>query len=295
MNKFVYSFIFCFVISILAVSANALVISDGVNTTPAAFGWNYTVELSTGTGVYLGNGWVMTAYHVYDDRTDHPVTFFDGRICNEVANSGSQIPNTDLALFRISNAPALTPLTIKTDPVSAGDNLLITATGLQQEATTTTWWYNRFDKSWVESDTRPSGSGWNESEGYKTIDHNTRTWTWGTNTVLNPDVVNDMVPTKLFSSDFDKQANEAQFVIYDSGAPVFIQNSFGQYELAGIALLVDGYTGTNAPEIGYSAIYGLNSYFADLSEYNINTLIPEPATILLFGTAGLAVLRKKKS
>jgi len=237
------------------IPANALVVSDGMNTSPSAFGWDYTVELSSGTGVYLGQGWVLTAYHVYDDQIGQSVTFADGTMCNEVSGYSNRVGDTDLALFLVSNEPTLAPLTISSN-VSSGADLLIVGTGLQQQPQETTWWRNSNTGEW--SETVQTGGVWVEETGYKTIGFSTRTRTWGTNDVQSTGItIGTSHLTTGFSTDFDDSVDEAQLVVLDSGAPAFSYNSStSQYELSGLALSVgpDSDWGSQVPDILYNAI-----------------------------------------
>ncbi|MCK5114170.1 MAG: trypsin-like peptidase domain-containing protein [Phycisphaerae bacterium] len=267
MGKSAYKYYVLAAILSFVVPANALVVSGGVNSSPSAFGWDYTVKLSTGTGVYLGNGWVLTANHVYDDKVGQSVTFADGTICNEALGYGGRVGNADLALFLVSNEPTRAPLTISSN-TSSGADLLIVGTGRQQQPQETTWWRNRFTDEW--SETVQSGPDWVVETGYKTI--STREWTWGTNDVRSTGITTGTSPyeTTCFFTDFDDSTDEAQLVIYDSGAPAFTYNSStSQYELSGIGLAVapGNDWGSQAPDIRYNAIYGGYSYFGELSDY----------------------------
>jgi hypothetical protein len=97
--------------------------SSGWENSLGLTGWDYVGSLNGASGVYLGNGWVMTAAHVGAG------TFtLQGTAYSMVAGSVKSIFDTDsrysadLILFRINNAPdrpALTiaPIVYITEPV----------------------------------------------------------------------------------------------------------------------------------------------------------------------------------
>lgn len=76
-------------------------------------GWNYVGEVNGASGVYIGNGWVLTAGHVgFGNFTLGGVTY------TAVANSSQSISNSkgtaDLLLFQIASPPELPSLTLST-------------------------------------------------------------------------------------------------------------------------------------------------------------------------------------
>ena len=93
--------------------------------------------------------------------------------------------------------------------------------------------------------------------------------------------------TDMFYTDFDSIAGEAQGAIYDSGGGVFY-DSGSEWELAG--LMLTGSTGSGQP--GSTAIFGNQTYMADLSVYssqiNATTAIPEPSVLVLALVAPVA-------
>jgi hypothetical protein len=63
-------------------------------------GWDYVGQVNGASGVYLGNGWVLTAAHVSGgDFT------LDGITYGMVDGSDESVGSSDLTLFQISSSP----------------------------------------------------------------------------------------------------------------------------------------------------------------------------------------------
>ena len=79
-------------------------------------GWDYVgYGVGGGSGVYLGNGWVLTANHVapsdFRFASDPLTTYtYTGR--------SDQIGTTDLRVFQINNAPTLPLLALSSNPLA---------------------------------------------------------------------------------------------------------------------------------------------------------------------------------
>ncbi|MDB4793754.1 S1 family peptidase, partial [Methylacidiphilales bacterium] len=111
-------------------------------------GWNYVGQVGGASGVYLGNGWVLTAGHVGMGSLT-----LDGVTYQPVSGSNHSLTNTngttaDLALFQISTPPVLNQLTISLKaptPFSqeqAGSQVVILGYGGGYGET---WGYNTVD------------------------------------------------------------------------------------------------------------------------------------------------------
>jgi hypothetical protein len=232
--------------------AGAVIIASGDGTgntsaPPDDPGWDNVGSLSGHAGVYLGNGWVLTADHVGASNM-----YLDGEFYEPVPGSEVQLEtdgsNADLALFQIVRDPGLPDVLIRTSPPvtwppSQASEVVMIGRGFNRGAAT-------------------SGcgrQGWLWGTGHK--------MRWGTNVVeqsgINLSISGRL--TRAFSTLFDAglpTLHEAQASIGDSGGAVFIKNeTTSEWELAGIMLA------TAACQIG-SVIYDDSTYAADLSFYS---------------------------
>jgi hypothetical protein len=249
---------------LLALPASALVVaSQAGNDSPPADdpGFDNVGTLSVYTGVYLGEGWVITARHagLYD-------VIFGGVTYPRVPDSEVIIEHdatndADLRMYQVDPWPDLPPLAIRSDPIpdpgtamtdvvmigngwAAGDPV-ITEPGPGNDC--------------AGNPPSPCGFYWNlVGPPYKII-------RWGTNRIqaLEPDLVVGGITTESFATAFDRNLptpHEAQVANGDSGAAVFIKNG-GSWELAGILHARTAFGPT------HSAVYGDRSFAADLSFY----------------------------
>jgi hypothetical protein len=272
-------------------------ISGTGNTTAPADdpGWANVGRRGGGSGVYLGNGWVLTAAHVGGG----PVVLGGGTYAM-LAGSDTRLTNggepgktalTDLTLFKLGT----TPVGLAGVPIAAaatGSGAAVTMIGAGRDrGAFTQWSVNTAPNPWVWTEV---SSGGNEA-GYKTL--SSRTMRWGTNAVSGTGVwVNDGYgEIKMLTTTFDASAgdsSEAQAAYGDSGGGVFHKNG-STWELTGLMLTVAGYSGQ--PDAGANAVFGNVTYAADLSFYRpqIMAIVPEPQAIVLVvtATAGLLVGR----
>jgi len=277
-------------------------------------GWDYvgTPKRANGTDivgamVYLGEGWVLTANHV-----GTPATVVFGGVPYTVDSTTRQqlnnpdifvpgIPNfgqtkTDLALMKLTgtsaNWPALETLNIASSRTQIGTEVVMIGNG-QNRATTLT----KYDGAWrtlPASSTEYVYSGFTLGSGYS---HR-----WGTNVVNGSPYVTqigDGGPWVLgFTTMFEEgvSVNEAQAAPGDSGGGVFALDG----TLVGIMIAVMPLEGQ--PN-SYSAIYGSQTYIADVSWYLPQIFaiapelrpVPEPATLAtLLATSIFVVLRKRR-
>jgi hypothetical protein len=169
-------------------------------------GWDYVGVVNGGSGVYLGNDWVITAGHV------GPGNFtLNGVTYNLVAGSATSITDSngqaDLSLFEISTAPSLPSLSITgtstaTGNPSVGDPLAMIG----------------------------FGGGHGETWGYNTI---------GTTGLLVSVDGYPYVSTDLSTT--YGSSNLAQLTGGDSGGGDFTFNTTSsQWQLAGINEAIDG-------------------------------------------------------
>jgi len=302
--------VFLVLISALPPTAQAVVINtvSGTGNTNAPGddpGWANLGLLGLGTGIYLGEGWVLTASHV------GPGTItLAGIAYAPLSGSAVQLTNsavgktalTDLIVFRLATTPAgLGPLTLASSPPTLGNPVVMIGAG-RDRGTFTEWDINQSTSPWTWTEV-PSGG---DAAGYKTLP--TRSMRWGTNTisagnlwVTVPDWSNNPVDVASLATIFEDAAvpdDEAQAVFGDSGGAVFTKNG-SAWELGGVMIAVGGFNGQ--PSAGETPIYGNATYSADISSYasQIMSIIPEPSTYALLALSmlglGIYVLRRRVS
>lgn len=289
--------------TLFATTASALVVQDMTGTTVAPAddpGWNYVTNGGRNM-VYLGDGWVLSAFHVGVPTPSETVSI-NGSSFNVISNQAYTVKNptgqglsveTDLRLMRINGDPGLAPINIASLPVNEGGTnsflinqreVVIIGNGPTRQTNQTQW-----------NVTPVMGNNndiWNEVAsgtyvGYKTEGANVKRW--GTNQIADEDNLfggNDTdlrgnlqlslfvgvrnVMSMVTQFDAGGLANEAQVVAGDSGSSVFFKRN-GVWELVGIvnaqlsALGVDN-------QSTLTAVYGNYTTFADLSFYRNDIL-----------------------
>ncbi len=257
-------------------------------------GWKNVGVRGIGTGVYLGNDWVLTAYHVGGGSI-----VLGGGTYAMLANSGTRLTNagaagraefTDLYMFRLATTPTgLGGVTIAS--AASGTGAAVTMIGAGRDRGAFTRWSvntNTGTNPWIWTEVSSGG----DAAGYKTL--STRTRRWGTNVVSGTGlwIDDDFGEIKTFSTTFDDfvgSSFEAQAAYGDSGGGVFRKNG-STWELAGLMLTVSGYSGQ--PDPAANAVFGDRTYAADLSFYRpqIMAIVPEPQAIVLALTAAAAAV-----
>jgi hypothetical protein len=221
-------------------------------------GWNYVGQMNGASGVYLGDGWVLTAGHVGVGNFT-----LDGNVYDTTGVSYSNFTNStnhaDLTLFQIS--------TVATD----GNTLSFSSLTLSSNAPTP---FSLFQSG---SQVAMLGyGGGNES--------------WGANIVTTVNIPIEIQGYSYESIDFETAhgttnnisssiTNNAELIVGDSGGGDFITNSSGGWTLAGINEAIDA---------------NGNSYFIQLSDYNAQikldmSIVPESGTwrLLVLGMAAI--------
>jgi hypothetical protein len=247
------------VLCVLAGPSFALVYIGGLDHTTepdADPGWDNVGMMSLASGVYLGDGWVLTAYHVYQHN---PV----GDRYIDLDQRYYEIPGTvrrleyspsndaDLAIFRINGNPALPLIDI------------IDTSPLSREITVIAGGYSRvggqvdFENGYVGFETDP-----------------VRQKRWGKN--ITDEYVSiiggyGFGVTVGFKTGFELpgiEDDECQLVDRDSGGGAFVADpSDGSWQLGGIALTVDAPSDYTGPDPTRNAVYGNSSVYADLANY----------------------------
>lgn len=285
-----------------AVPASAVVIQtptgSGNTTAPADDpGWASMGVRGVGTGVYLGDGWVLTASHVGEGDIVLSGTTYAAApgTMVQLTNAGEagKTTLTDLILYRLSTTPA----GIAGVPIAAAAPAATTPTTMigagRDRGAFTEWTVNQSTTPWTWTVVSSGG----DFAGYQTL--GTRAMRWGTNSIDAAGVwiaESDLSPpldVRCLATAFDALpgSTEAQAVYGDSGGGVFVKNG-SQWELAGLILDVRGWSGQ--PDPGGTPVFGDITFAAELSFYRpqIMAIVPEPASLsgaaaaLLVGVVG---------
>ena len=260
-------------------NAKAVLVSTttaNITAPPDDPGWNHIGA----RGVYLGDGWVLTANHVGEGSLDIPAGTFE-----HVPNQSYIVPNpttwggeplsaeTDLRLYRINGDPGLSPLTIATQSVPISGEVTMIGAGRDRPGTQSHWQVDTNADPWSWQTVSSGGN----FHGYTMLA--SRTKRWGTNRISNDDPIfgendadlngvvsigsRDVVSLVTVFDQFGGTSNEALAAPGDSGGGVFFKRN-GQWELAGImnaALIFDN-------QRSDWAVFGDATAFADLSVYH---------------------------
>jgi len=236
-------------------------------------GWGNIGQMSNGTGIYLGDGWVLTPYHVYSHEAGHSSIQLD-RWYDEILGTSRRIEfdgpgnYADLVMFRINGNPDLDLINIRQAALSVSKSATIISTGKVKDGILQEWE--------IEGETYSGfGAG------------TTRAKRWGRNWMYDyhgsVDSGGGYGQTDALWARFDpERSDETQPVDKDSGGGAFIKVG-STWELAGMVLSVGlNYPHPNDEGIGPGthAIYGSDAYYADLSTYHsqifVNRLVPLP-------------------
>ena len=281
------------ILAMLANSAAAAIIhlGNGSGNTMAPAddpGWDYVGEFKSGSAIYLGNRWVITANHLGSGST---MTLL-GESFNVVAGSEQTLRNppasglttfTDLKLFQIDRDPGLPPLAISQVLPEVGAEVVMIGRGRNRET----------DVTLFDIDTSAPSPIWNETSDLSQADASGyryatgQTMRWGTNRIEDDTVYrawdvdpnhNMNVSIRIGEKSFDVvafvtkfddtggTAFEAQAAFGDSGGAVFYNNfpdEADAWELAGVIHAVDNSRGQPYA----TAVLGNLTFFSDLSVY----------------------------
>lgn len=291
-------------------TAQAVVVSGTTGNTSAPAddpGWANVGLCNSAGAVYLGGGWVITAYHV-NASGGFPVAFSSGTFSvvsgtlHQLTNNGApgMSANTDLVMFQINGDPGLPSLQVSASAPAGGADLTMIGWGRNREAARTFWQVTMnagAPDTWVETTGAHNVEGFKEDAG--------QTKRWGTNDAEAANVnVNDGVgDVRSMLSLFDDDPllpNEAVAAVGDSGGGVFRKNG-AQWELTGI-MYAAGSLGNsfgffdNLPA-GASVLEHSVTFTADLSFYRnqiMAIMVPEPATSGFFLLAASALFRRRR-
>jgi hypothetical protein len=253
----------------LAGTGHAVVITTGDGTgnvtAPADDPGRDHVGAMGATGVYIGDGWVLTANHVAIRNIVLGGVFYDPIPGTEVQLTTDPSNLADLVLFRIADPPSLSPLKLAAAVPAPGEAVVMIGRGNNRAVDKTYW-----NPSWQEVPPPGFFAGWKQSAG--------RTIRWGTNTIteVNLDIVGAGALTREFAVEFDDLVDEGQAVAGDSGGAVFIKRG-GEWELAGIMNFVQLFEDQPAD----TEVFGNDTFAVDLSFYRDQIIaLTTPATLV---------------
>jgi hypothetical protein len=225
-------------------SAALLAAGDGAgNTTAPAtdFGFEHVGVLNGLSGVYVRNGWVLTANHVGEGTIVLDGVAYPAILGSTVRLTNPDATFADLILFKLARRPPLPDLAITDAPPTAQTAVYVAGHGADRGAAV----------SWMGI------GGWQWTGAH--------TLRWGTNRIS---VVGDYTfDTHAFRITFDDPANagtqnEADIVVGDSGGGAFTGTG-ASAELVGILFARAAYAGQPAE----TSLYGNIGLIADLYAY----------------------------
>jgi hypothetical protein len=245
--------------------AAALVLAPDVDTSlapPDDRGWDYVGRRGNASAVYLGDRWVLTAFHVRAGS----VTLL-GQTYLKEPGEGIQIENppgfglspfTDLRMFRLTEDPGLAPLTISLARPPGFSEVTLIGHGKTRDGGLTSWSVDD-EGTWVE--------GLGRYGGYKLGSSGKR---WGTNWIDEAIVLSGANGDALSlraGFDWEQTLYEARAAGGDSGGGVFYENG-DRWELAGIMQSIS----TQPGQPGGAAVYGDVTNIANLTLYRSQIL-----------------------
>ncbi len=247
--------------------------------------WENVVQMRSGsgpigTGVYLGNRYVLTAGHV-GPLTSVKVGFLDYQLD---ASAPVFIETADMKLVRLARDPGLGNVRLNTSSVSDVGPAYLVGYGVGRAPS---------------SSLGTSPVTWGDSS--------TATKRWGTNFVDGAisgvqvaGYTSDLLRTQFNSN---SGANEAALTIYDSGSALFRQIG-GEWFLVGLGAYVQN-SGYSLASADFNSRDSDDSYFIRMSSYSQGPYqiaavgVPEPSShkLLLLGLAAAAIffLRRSRS
>jgi hypothetical protein len=275
------------------VSADAIILfglDNSGNTTNPGSGapWGSVGRLSNasgttvgGSGVYLGNGYVLTAAHVgpFASITFDGSTFYthDGATPVPVA------PNVDMKILRLTETPTVAAVNVYTGTSELNQSATIVGWGVGRDPMVT---INTNDVVWGGNSTSEKRWGLNVPKATANI-----SFGGGSYQALVTVLGGNSNPNQGLG------ASEAAVTLLDSGGGMF-QQFGGVWFLTGLTVGVENGTfgESSFGQDRTTSTRGDFNYFARVSNFSsqINTMIPEPSALLFASSALLLLLRRRR-
>ena len=242
----------------------------GLSGQPSDPGFANVGQVNGSTGVYLSNGWVLTANHVGAGSF-----VSNGQSYGYNGVDSYQINGTDLRLFKLSTFPVLPSLSLATSSPSVGSAVVMIGAGRTAQDSLTSWYVDADTSTWTWSEDQFVGADYILS-GFVT--DSSKSVRWGTNTVNGFTTLYNSPAFYTYFSNTNPTSYEAQAVRHDSGGAIFTQNGTN-WELAGTIVAVQPFNGqpggvNNAIFGNYTIAIDLSAHATDIDEYLLTT-IPE--------------------
>ncbi len=251
-------------------------------------------QLPGGTGIHLGNGYVLTAAHVNPISS---ITFDGSTFFNHDGQTPVQIGNTDLKVFRLATTPTVAAVSLYTGNSELLESGTLVGTGIGRDSTavgtTVVPWGSTREKRFGTN----TPTGLVDDFSYSVYTFDAIQTTLGSDAGLPPG-----------TGDF-----EAATVDLDSGSALF-QNFGGNWFLTGVTSVVTQRSGARTSTFGNDLPAAITpgspsgislapgsgdiNLFVRISPYaaEIAQSIPEPSTILFaLGSLSLLLRRRRQS
>ena len=242
----------------------------GLSGQPSDPGFANVGQVNGSTGVYLSDGWVLTANHV-----GAGAFVSNGQSYGYNGVDSYQINGTDLRLFKLSTFPVLPSLNLATSSPSVGSAVVMIGAGRTAQDSLTNWYVDADTPTWTWSEDQFVGADYIFS-GFVT--DSSKSVRWGTNTINGFTTLYNSPAFYTYFSNTNPTSYEAQAVRHDSGGAIFTQNGTN-WELAGTIVAVQPFNGqpggvNNAIFGNYTIAIDLSAHATDINEYLLTT-IPE--------------------
>lgn len=242
----------------------------GLSGQPSDPGFANVGQVNGSTGVYLSDGWVLTANHV-----GAGAFVSNGQSYGYNGVDSYQINGTDLRLFKLSTFPVLPSLNLATSSPSVGSVVVMIGAGRTAQDSLTNWYVDADTSTWTWSEDQFVGADYIFS-GFVT--DSSKSVRWGTNTINGFTTLYNSPAFYTYFSNTNPTSYEAQAVRHDSGGAIFTQNGTN-WELAGTIVAVQPFNGqpggvNNAIFGNYTIAIDLSAHATDINEYLLTT-IPE--------------------